>query len=585
MLRSAVLAVLLATCCLPATARAQLTDNYDLTRGATGHGIVRANTQADCESPAPTPQGTEADCPIVSAFGFETCIPAQRRCNASISAVNVSGWHFTKWVKGPCNTSTNAVCTFQSSETTCNAQDECTTRGLGPWTAVAEFVDDRAPTMEFRTAPANNSVVISDTRRQDITFGTDEDVEQPALQCSRDGAAFANCTSPDTRTNLADGIHSLCIKGKDPSGKDSTNQPCRTWQQETTPTATIQNAPPATTTATGAAFTYTSNKVGHAADGSTLNFECKLDAQAFAPCLAAGQSYAGLADGPHTFSVQAVLHAQLDPALARHVSAAATRTWTIDTTPPETTITSGPADGTTIVDVSPTLSFTASEPSSFTCRIDGGGAAPCASPYTTPPLTAGPHTIAITAIDAIGNADPTPATRTFTLATGLATLADADHDGYPEALDCNDHAAGIHPGAIEIPGNAIDENCDGVKAPFPQVIANATLAALFGSNYTELRKLKVSDLVAGDSVAVSCRGRGCKRSIRSTTAIKTKTRTLDLSRRIRGVRLKKGATLEVRVSHRDFIARVIRFTIRRYHDLPVRTALCQAPRAAKPTAC
>jgi hypothetical protein len=207
------------------------------------------------------------------------------------------------------------------------------------------------------------------------------------------------------------------------------------------------------------------------------------------------------------------------------------------------------------------------------------------SPYTTPPLTAGPHTIAITATDAIGNADPTPATRTFTLATGLATLVDADHDGYPEALDCNDHAAGIHPGAIEIPGNAIDENCDGVKAPFPQVIASATLAALFGSNYTELRKLKVSDLEAGDSVAVSCRGRGCKRSIRSTTAIKTKTRTLDLTRRIRGVRLKKGATLEVRVSHRDFIARVIRFTIRRYHDLPVRTALCQAPGTAKPTDC
>jgi len=584
MLRLAVLAVL-ALCSLPATARAQLTDNYDLTRGATGHGIVRANGQADCESPAPTPQGTEADCAIVNAFNFENCIPAQRRCNASITAVNVAGWHFTRWVRGPCNTSTQAVCTFQSSETICDANDDCNTRGLGPWTAVAEFVDDRAPTMEFRTAPANNSVVLSDTRRQDITFGTDEDIEQPALQCSRDGGAFASCASPEVRANLADGIHSQCIKGKDPSGKDSTNQPCVTWQQETIPTATIQNAPPATTTAKSAAFTYTSNKLGHAADGSTLNFECKLDAQAFAPCLAAGQSYANLADGTHTFSVQAVFHAQMDPALARHVSAAATRTWTIDTTPPETTITFGPTDGTTIVDVTPTLSFTASEPSTFTCRIDGGDAAPCTSPYTTPPLVAGLHTIAITATDGIGNADPTPATRTFTLATGLATLVDADHDGYPDALDCDDHAANVHPGALEVPGNAIDENCDGIKAPFPQVIANATLATLFADRYTRLKTLKVSDLEPGDSVTVSCTGHGCKRKMRSTTAVKKKTRTLDLSRTIRGAHLKKGATIEVRVSHPGFIARIIRFTIKRYHDVPVRTALCQAPDARKPTRC
>jgi hypothetical protein len=117
------------------------------------------------------------------------------------------------------------------------------------------------------------------------------------------------------------------------------------------------------------------------------------------------------------------------------------------------------------------------------------------------------------------------------------------------------------------------------------VIANATLATLFGTNYTQLKTLKVADLEVGDSVAVSCTGHGCKRSMRSTTAIKKKTRTLDLSRRIRGARLKKGATIEVRVSHRGFITRIIRFTIKRYHDVPTRTALCQAPDAKKPGRC
>jgi hypothetical protein len=95
MTRLAVLAVCLAALLLPAAAHAQAANSYDVVRGVTGHGIVRANTEADCESPAPTPQGTEVHCAIVSALDFDTCIPAQRRCNASLTAVNVPGWHFT----------------------------------------------------------------------------------------------------------------------------------------------------------------------------------------------------------------------------------------------------------------------------------------------------------------------------------------------------------------------------------------------------------------------------------------------------------------------------------------------------------
>lgn len=90
-----------------------------------------------------------------------------------------------------------------------------------------------------------------------------------------------------------------------------------------------------------------------------------------------------------------------------------------DTTAPETTITSGPAQGATTSDSTPTLEFTASEAgSSFGCRVDAAAFAPCSSQHTTAALGDGQHTFEVRATDQAGNTDQTPAGRTFTVAFG-----------------------------------------------------------------------------------------------------------------------------------------------------------------------
>src|SRR5919202_1630188 len=78
--------------------------------------------------------------------------------------------------------------------------------------------------------------------------------------------------------------------------------------------------------------------------------------------------------------------------------------FSVDTTPPDTAITGGPA-GTTRAT---SAVFDLSSPetgASFECRLDGGAWTACTSPVSYSGLALGSHTLAVRAIDAAGNAD------------------------------------------------------------------------------------------------------------------------------------------------------------------------------------
>jgi hypothetical protein len=85
-----------------------------------------------------------------------------------------------------------------------------------------------------------------------------------------------------------------------------------------------------------------------------------------------------------------------------------------DTTPPDTTIVAGPGGSTATT--AATFSFSSSESgSTFQCSLDGGAYQQCTSPATYQGLAPADHQLAVRAIDAAGNVDPTPATRAWTI--------------------------------------------------------------------------------------------------------------------------------------------------------------------------
>ena len=238
-----------------------------------------------------------------------------------------------------------------------------------------------------------------------------------SFECKLDNAVdWVSCSSPHTTAALADGQHTIQVRAKDGAGNADLTPASRTFTVDTAPPDTaITSGPAGTTNDNTPTFAFTSTETGS-------TFECKLDNAAdWTPC-SGSHTTAALADGQHTIQVRAKDGAgNTDPTPA-------SRTFTVDATPPDTLITSGPS-GTTS-DNTPTFEFSSTEGgSTLECNLDGGGWVPCSSLHTTAALSDGQHTIQVRAKDAVGNVDPTPAARTFTVSTSVPPPTGPSCDG------------------------------------------------------------------------------------------------------------------------------------------------------------
>jgi hypothetical protein len=205
--------------------------------------------------------------------------------------------------------------------------------------------------------------------------------------------AFQNPAADDYRTDDGRGVTWAPADQVYGPGATTSTPPPPPPPDTTAPNTTITSAMGATTS-TSASFAFTATE-----SGST--FECKLDAGAYATCTTP-KAYSGLSTGAHTFTVRA------GDAAGNIDASPATQTWTItpvaDTTAPNTTITSAPANPTTSTSAS--FSFTSSESvSTFQCKLDAAAYAACTSAKSYTGSSMGSHTFSVRATDAAGNMD------------------------------------------------------------------------------------------------------------------------------------------------------------------------------------
>lgn len=289
------------------------------------------------------------------------------------------------------------------------------------------------------------------TRSTSATFRFRSTQPASTFDCRLDSGPWEVCTSPKTYAALSDGVHLFDVRARNAIGQPDESPASWQWRVDTTPPETqITSAPPTFSNSSNASFSFAANE-------QDVAFECQLDSGAWEGCTSP-KTYVGLAERTHSFAVRATDTAgNVDPTPAGH-------SWTVDLTPPETTITSGPSGPTASTDA--TFTFSSPEAgSTFECSLDGGGFSGCSSPKTYSSLSDGGHVFQVRAVDRAGNVDGSPDRRDWSAHSPPSISLSgplADAQGNPLTDDAYDlwietgSSIGVRSIEIQVDGSTVD---------------------------------------------------------------------------------------------------------------------------------
>ena len=269
---------------------------------------------------------------------------------------------------------------------------------------LTDAVDLARPETEITSAPPALTNVA--TARFEFTSS-----ESSIFRCRLDGGAQATCVSPVMLNSLTNGLHTFEVTAVDTSDNEDLTPASHIWRIDTIPPETaILERPPEIDNSTSVSITFESP--GEPA----ATFECGLDGSLFAVCTSPFTAN-NLSDGGHDFRVRAK-----DPAGNFDLSPAPVN-WQIDSISPDTVIDTGPAGIVNATGATFTFSSPGAGPgATFACRLDNAPFTACVSPRSFVGLADGAHAFEVRVRDALGNTDPSPARRTWTIdATGPTT--------------------------------------------------------------------------------------------------------------------------------------------------------------------